>query len=237
MRGIFLVCSLLCLPVSAEAQRIATELICAWHSTTPVAKQRAVPTSVATEIADGIVLLRFQDSLDASRAIVSLAKDSRVAAVQYNYLVGFRRVPNDPQYFRQTNMQRSGFEGAWALATGGQTPEGVPIVTAILDAGFDTSHEDLVPNLWRNREEIPGDGIDNDANGYVDDVTGWNFVNDSPNHPPNNHGTAVAGLLGARGDNGVGVSGTNWDAQLMLFTISNVADIIEAYQYIIDQRT
>ncbi|WP_116105582.1 S8 family peptidase [Lewinella sp. IMCC34191] len=236
MRLFLVLCLLLGVAASARAQRIATELICAWQPGANYAKVLSLSRVETESIAENITLLRFPDAISATGRLASLQKDSRVSAVQYNYRVQFRRLPDDPLYIRQENMQRSGFEEAWDLTTGGRTPDGVPIVTAVLDAGFDTGHEDLAPNLWNNPGEIPDDGIDNDDNGYVDDRTGWNMVTDAPEHPANIHGTAVAGLLGARGHNGIGVSGTNWNAQLMLFTISNVADIIEAYQYIIDQR-
>jgi hypothetical protein len=160
-----------------------------------------------------------------------------VAAVQYNYRVSFRATPDDHQYPRQSeNFARAGYENAWTVSTGGSTPGGVPIVTAILDAGFDVGHEDLRPSLWRNPDEIPGDGIDNDGNGYVDDRHGWDFVSQSGSYRTDRHGTQVAGLLGASGDNGIGVSGTNWDSHLMLLVIGTVADVIAAYDYVIDQR-
>ncbi len=133
-------------------------------------------------------------------------------------------------------MARAGFETAWELTTGGTTADGRKIVTAILDAGFDVTHEDLTESLWTNSREIPDDGLDNDGNGFIDDLHGWNFIGDSPAYPIVTHGTQVAGLIGATGNNARGVTGTNWSSRLMLFSINTVADIVAAYQYILEQR-
>ena len=203
---------------------------------------RATPEKAAggetgwRELAPGILHIKYADSLAAAGARRMMEKRYPDWQVSYNYQVTTRAVPDDPEYFRQENMLRAGYEEAWNATTGGRTPDGRDIVIAILDDGFDIAHPDLVGNLWRNPEEIPGDGRDNDGNGYVDDVTGWNFVAASPRHPAATHGTSVAGLIGASGNNGIGVAGTNWNVQLMPFTINTVADIVAAYQYVIDQR-
>ena len=227
---------ILTLPSKGRSQEIPTEIICQWREGTGYAK--ALPAAQSERwLADNISVLEFPDVEAAKRGLKQLRGLPGLVAVQYNYRVSFRAVPNDPEYFRQANMQRAGFESAWQLTTGGKTAEGHAIVTAVLDGGFDTRHDDLAENIWTNTAEIPSDGIDNDGNGYVDDQNGWNFVDNSPDHPTDTHGTAVAGLIGARGNNALGVSGSNWEAQLMLFTIFTVADIIAAYQYVIDQRT
>ncbi|PPK86520.1 putative secreted protein (Por secretion system target) [Neolewinella xylanilytica] len=237
MRGTWLFWLITLGPAFAPAQRITTELICRWESPAMPAKRHTIATATYQWLTEDIALLRFPTPESAASAQRALLEQKGAVTVQYNHRVAFREVPNDPQYFRQANMQRSGYEEAWNLTTGGRTAGGVPIVTAVLDAGFDTDHVDLLGNIWKNEAEIPGDGIDNDANGFVDDTNGWNFVDQSPDHPADVHGTAVAGLLGATGNNATGVTGTNWQARLMLFTISTVADIIAAYQYVIDQRS
>ena len=79
------------------------------------------------------------------------------------------------------------------------------VIVAVVDAGFDVGHPDLASNLWVNAKEVPGDGLDNDHNGYPDDVHGWDFVDRDPLPLPNNadqdHGTMVAGVIGAVGNN------------------------------------
>ncbi len=218
-----------------SGQRIADELIVEWLSGHGPAKGRDNAYRIRG-LTEHIDLLTFPDSSSAEMNRAKLLSSKATKAVQFNYRITPRALPDDPLYQRQQNFARSGFEAAWDVTTGGTTATGIPIVTAVLDAGFDIGHEDLSGNLWSNPEEVPGDGLDNDGNGYVDDVEGWNFVDDHPAFDPETHGTAVAGLLGAVGNNGVGVAGSNWSAHLMLLQISTVADIIEAYEYAITQR-
>lgn len=124
--------------------------------------------------------------------------------------------PNDPEYSKQWHHSLLGSERAWAIATGGVTPDGFPIVAAIMDAGFERTHEDIQPALWINPGEIPDDGIDNDNNGFVDDYDGYNPKLLNGAVPVHTHGNSVIGYIGAAGDNGIGVTGINWDARMML---------------------
>ena len=159
------------------------------------------------------------------------------AVWEFNTPVALRATPNDRRYPDQVdNLNRTGFPAAWDVSPGGVGPGGEPIVIAVLDAGFDTGHEDLAPNLWVNAGEVAGDGLDNDGNGYVDDIHGWNFIGEGGEYPISTHGTQVAGLLGAKGNNGRGIAGTNWDARMMLFSFSTVADVIASYEYVRQQR-
>lgn len=159
-----------------------------------------------------------------------------VAAAQWNYVIKPRTDPNDPAFSLQWTVERIGVPKVWDITTGGVTARGDTIVLAILDSGFDINHEDLSSNVWRNRFEIPGNGLDDDGNAYADDVTGWNFINNTAVHIPDAHGTSVAGIAGAKGDNSIGVAGINWNVKLMLLATGNVADVIEAYDYVIVQR-
>lgn len=94
--------------------------------------------------------------------------------------------------------------------------KGSGVVVAVVDTGVDYSHEDLKNNIWTNEKEIPGNGIDDDANGYVDDVRGWDFFNgDNDPMDDNGHGTSVAGVIAAAGNNGKGVVGVAMDAKIM----------------------
>ena len=104
-----------------------------------------------------------------------------------------------------------GIDTAWAHTTGGG-----PVVVAVLDTGIDATHPDLAGELWANPREIPGDGIDDDGDGYVDDVNGWNFVaRNGKTTDDNGHGTHVAGIIGADANNGVGTAGVDWHVSLM----------------------
>jgi len=99
---------------------------------------------------------------------------------------------------------------AWKLRTDGSSA-----ILAIIDGGVDIDHPDLVKNIWTNPGEIPGNGLDDDGNGYPDDVNGWNFGDKTPNAKKDRHGTHVAGIAAASGNNGIGISGVAWNARIM----------------------
>lgn len=145
---------------------------------------------------------------------------------------------------------------AWMLMNQGVT-KSREVVVAIIDTGVDYTHPDLAQHIWINQNEIPGDGIDNDNNGYVDDVYGWDFYNDdaSIGHykydrntklnlslPEDNddHGTHIAGIIAAEADNGIGIAGiaSNIDVKLMILKINggsngtgSISDAILAIKY------
>ncbi len=145
--------------------------------------------------------------------------------------------PNDPAYINQGDMELIGMPKAWDITTGGLTAQGDTIVVALIDDGFETNHPDLKANLWHNYGEIPDDSIDNDDNGYKDDYQGYNVANENDHHPVRTHGTSVAGVVGARGNNGAGVTGVNWKVKLMLISGGDFeSQLIDAYQYVRDLR-
>lgn len=159
-----------------------------------------------------------------------------------------QRTGADPLFNNQWGMKDSDVTDAWKITRG--SPE---MIVAVIDTGVDYTHEDLVPNLWRNPREIPGNGIDDDHNGYVDDVIGWDFVSND-NKPYDlaveplqlltggnpGHGTHCAGNVAARGDNGIGISGVAPGVKIMsLRFISDkgqgtTADAIKAIKYAVD---
>ncbi|MEL6926878.1 MAG: S8 family serine peptidase, partial [Bacteroidota bacterium] len=181
---------------------------------------------------------------DEAKLLQSLQRHPAVLHAQYNQRVQPRKTfPNDERYFEQWHMDIINAPDIWDFTTGGLTPNGDTIVIAMLDGGFDAFHEDLIDNIWRNHGEIPNDGIDNDNNGYVDDIDGWNVKDNSNDHtarvPINSisHGTATAGIAGARGDNRIGLAGVNWNVKLMLLSGTEFEDeIVEAYLYAYEQR-
>lgn len=148
--------------------------------------------------------------------------------------------PDDPLFPSQWNLYNTGSgvdvdaPPAWDLGTGGTDALGSPVVVAIIDSGFEVTHPDLVDNLWHNPGEIAGNGLDDDNNGYTDDVLGWNVYNNSPVLPVHYHGTHVAGIIGARGDNGLQVSGINWQGNLLLVAGSSTQTslVIQSYNYV-----
>ncbi len=199
-----------------------------------------------------IHLLEF-DSMqtDPFKLLAAIKNHPAVKYAQFNAHVDIRSVPNDDLLCQQWQYQNEGISGkydadidaleAWSITTGGTTVEGDEIVVAILDGGVNLNHPDLEDNIWTNKGEIPNNNIDDDNNGYVDDYYGWNFNernNDITNQALGSwHGTPVAGIIGAKGNNGIGVSGVNWKVKLMMLAANEeVDDIIEAYDYILQLR-
>ena len=131
------------------------------------------------------------------------------------------KLPNDPLFSQQWHLLNSGQSGgldnqdivapeAWKRRS--TSPE---VVVAVIDGGIQLNHPDLIENIWVNKDEIFNSGDDDDDNGYKDDYYGWNFADNVPKPVPDEHGTHVAGIIGAEGNNGIGISGVTWDVQLM----------------------
>ena len=120
---------------------------------------------------------------------------------------------NDPLYSSQSNITATNIDDVWDQYTTGDGSQ----VIAILDTGGDYTHPDLEPNTWINEAELNGvEGYDDDGNGYIDDIRGWDFINlDNAPLDDNMHGTHVAGIAGAVGNNGIGIAGAAWDVKLM----------------------
>lgn len=172
-----------------------------------------------------------------------------VALVQRNHRLEYRKPPNDPGYVNQWGLHNTGLTGgspgadidaerAWNLSTGGVTSTGDTIVVAVIDGGYDIFHEDLDPNLFRNRHEIPNNGIDEDSNGKIDDFRGWDFPFQSDTPFVDFHGTAVASVIGAKGNNGIGITGINWDIKVLPIAMGQITEsaTIEAMDYAWDFR-
>jgi subtilisin family serine protease len=118
--------------------------------------------------------------------------------------------PSDPLIGRQWALRSARVRGAWLATVGGEVP------VAVLDSGIDLSNPDLAQNLWTNASEVPGNRLDDDGNGFIDDVHGVDTVgHDGDPTDGWGHGTAVASVIGARGDNGFGISGVAWSVRLM----------------------
>ncbi len=134
--------------------------------------------------------------------------------------VSKRVQPSDPLYPSQPYYERIGLEYVWNYNKGGVNLNGDTLVVAYIDDGVDTSHPDLKKNLWRNWKEIPGNGIDDDANGYIDDYWGWNAGEKSGDvftsvSVLDGHGTNIAGILGSEGENDKGGAGVNWRIKIL----------------------
>ncbi|MFO7525443.1 MAG: S8 family serine peptidase [Ignavibacteriaceae bacterium] len=207
-----------------------------------------------------------QNRIDDDEILFTVRMHNDVKVVQFNHYVQQREVsvdyvsalknyfnsfneaiPNDPRFNEQWALQNTGQSGgtpgadikavpAWDLTTNGVTATGDTIVLAIVDGGFDINHNDLY--FWKNWGEIPGNGIDDDGNGYVDDFHGWNAYNNNGTITSSQHGTHVSGIAGARGNNGIGVAGVNWNAQIMPIQGSSGTEsiVLIAYNYVLNAR-
>ena len=201
----------------------------------------------------GVQRIQLPVGLSIVDAIAALTKEAGIERASPNYKIYPATSPNDPEWTTGYlwGLKKIGMERAWNYSIGhaGFGPIGHSrIVIAVIDSGIDYGHPDLAANMWTNPGEIPGDGIDNDANGIVDDIHGANFCTNPSSGDPmdtEGHGTLVAGTIAAVGDNKRDVVGVNWYAKLMAlkficYTDQNgvpyglVSDAIDAIVYATD---
>ncbi len=195
-----------------------------------------LPPAMAEKIGGRLLVMDLPSDLSTEEAMISLKSDQRVALAVPNHLVrsfGCEQetppeeppeqepYPNDlhpDQWGLFNEGQTEGTPGvdisiheAWEITTGSRSG---PVI-AIVDSGIDYGHPELAPNLWHNSGESP-DGADTDGNGYVDDLHGVNFLDGSGDPSDDSgHGTHIASIIAAEGNNGQGMAGINWQAQIM----------------------
>jgi subtilisin family serine protease len=173
----------------------------------------------------GMYKIKFEDRDDIYSIIDDLKNNPDVEYAEPNYIFQSFIVPNDPHYSLEWGASKIGATSAWDVTKGASD-----VVIAVVDTGVDYNHPDLAPNIWINTKEIPGNGIDDDGNGYVDDVRGWDFVTvppawvapgEDPGPPDNDpmdflgHGTHVAGIASGLPNNGLGIAGIGWNCKIM----------------------
>lgn len=163
-----------------------------------------------------------------------------IRGVQYavfNVYAEKRLRPDDALFDRQWALEFSKINKVWDLTTGGKLADGTEIVVALIDDGMDIDHEDLNANVFINNAEIEGDLIDNDANGYIDDYKGYNVNSNNGEPSILSHGSGVAGIMGAVGNNELGVSGINWNVKILpIVGVNKLDEIIRAYTYVLKMR-
>ena len=165
---------------------------------------------------------RLGPNSDVLQAVQHLKQNPWVEYAEPNYVLSAFVTPNDPRYPELWGMHNTGQTGgtadadidadtAWNVSTGSSS-----VLLAVIDTGIDYNHPDLAANIWTNPGEIPGNSIDDDHNGFVDDVHGYDFVNnDGDPFDDHGHGTHCSGTIGGVGNNGVGVTGVNWNVKIM----------------------
>jgi len=194
--------------------------------TTPPVEALAIRTSLnATVIGRfrsvGAELWRI-DGYDVARAVSDYKNHPRIDYIEPDYIVHAEDVfPNDPRFGELWGLHNIGQDGgtpdadidapeAWSIETGDT------VLVGVIDTGVDWHHVELASNIYTNPGEIASNGVDDDGNGYIDDVRGWDFVNnDNDPYDDHGHGTHVSGTIAAIGNNGVGVVGVSWSARIL----------------------
>jgi subtilisin family serine protease len=199
---------------------------------------------------------KLEGALSVEEAVLKYRSDPAVEYAEPNYLYWLKTIPGDAQFdslwsLHNVGQTVNGTAGkadadidapeAWDISTGSPS-----VIVAVIDSGIAYDHPDLAPNMWKNPREIAGNGVDDDGNGLVDDVHGWDFhMNDSDPMDPLDvnpggnpgHGTHVAGIIAGAGNNGTGITGVMWTARLMALKAGGVdrsistAEVVSAIRY------
>ncbi len=193
--------------------------------------------------AERLYKLKLEDPLRKDEILKSLNADPKVEYAEPNFILHTTIIPDDPDFSKLWGLLNTGQTGGSAGADIDATLawdilKTSSVVVGVIDTGVDYNHPDLAANMWKNPGEVAGNNIDDDGNGFVDDVYGWDFANnDSDPMDDYGHGTHVAGTIGALGNNGIGITGINWSVKIaaLKFLSSNgsgtTADAIQAIQY------
>ncbi|RUL83405.1 S8 family peptidase, partial [Tautonia sociabilis] len=240
-------------PFGLEAGKFATDHIIVRYRDDHVAQAKPHPFGMMPGLSlgtvEGLRVVGINPALGVEATLAAARRDPAVLYAEPDYLISAAVAPNDPRFPEQWGLSNPASSvattgslpidadidatTAWQTSTGNRS-----VVVAVLDSGVDYAHPDLAANIWTNRGEVPGNGIDDDNNGYVDDIRGWDFVNrDNDPRDDNSHGTHVAGTIGAVGDNGAGISGVAWRVSLMPLKVldrngnGSISSAIDAISY------
>ncbi|MEL6905995.1 MAG: S8 family serine peptidase, partial [Planctomycetota bacterium] len=191
-------------------------------------------------------LVEIVDGTKVEDAVEALSERAGVVYATPDHVVSLRDTfPNDSNFNQQFGKHNTGQTGgtfdadmdapeAWDYGTGSSD-----FVVGIVDSGTQLGHPDLVGNRWENSAEVGGaNNVDDDGNGYVDDLYGWDAYNDDGSIPASNHGTHVAGIAAAQGDNGIGITGVSWNSRWVAIGGSSgiTSTVMLAYGYALDLK-
>lgn len=186
-----------------------------------------------SSLVNGLVVLQLPESMSVAATLSALSADDRVLYAEPDYIIRLDQEAsntpvNDPRFDELWGLKNSGQSGglvdadidadeAWILETGSQQ-----VLVGVIDTGVDYTHPDLVSNVWVNTDEIADNGVDDDGNGYVDDIYGWDFAyNDNDPMDVHGHGTHVAGTIGATANNNIGIVGVAQHCQIVAIKFLN----------------
>jgi subtilisin family serine protease len=168
-----------------------------------------------------IIVIKYSSDYDPYQLIPLLKQDNNIEWSEPKFVYEFSYTPNDPEYSIQWHLAKVKAAEAWDISKGDTS-----VIIGIVDTGVDWDHPDLAANIWRNWNEIPNNGIDDDNNGYIDDIRGWDFggLTGTPDNNPMedrpDHGTHVAGIASAVTDNSIGVAGLGFNCRIMPVKVS-----------------
>ncbi len=200
-------------------------------------------------IVPGLQHVRLPEGMTVEQAVARYQKNPSILHAHPNYLRELRVIPNDPDFAQQWGLNNTGQNGgtpdadidapeAWDLTAGDSS-----VVVGVIDTGIDYTHEDLAANMFQNSADCNSNGLDDDGNGYADDCHGIDTVHlDSDPMDDNGHGTHVAGIIGAMGNNELGLAGVNWDVRIMACKAADAegylagSDAIACMEYIADMK-
>lgn len=198
-----------------------------------------------------IYKIKTVEEMDIYQVIQNFSSNTLIEFIEPNYIFQATAFPNDPDRPLQYYLSMINAKGAWSKELLAREQEGITrrVTIAILDTGIDTDHPDLKNKIWINTDEIAGNGQDDDSNGYIDDVNGWDFVDRDADPNPSlvnpfdedavKHGTIVAGIAAASTNNNLGIAGVGWFVDVMPIRVldstgaGDVASVIKAIDYAI----
>ncbi|HSW40816.1 MAG TPA: S8 family peptidase, partial [Acidobacteriota bacterium] len=231
------------------------EIIVRYRDSVPLAARTALHKKLGSTVVrdfshiGAMERVRIPRGMLVQHAVSHFVKSPDVLYAEPNYIVNLHRIPDDPLFIYQWGLHNTGSLGgyagadikaatAWDLATGSDNA-----VVAVIDTGVDYTHPDLAGNMFRNLADCAIDGFDSDGNGYIDDCHGINTVN-GVSDPMDyiGHGTVIAGIIGAVGNNATGITGVNWTTRILpcrFFDDSGygtTADAIECLDYVAEMK-
>ncbi len=220
------------------AESFSTEEIIAAHQTGELL--------VKLKNSEKVYKFKFADDKELLKLIDYYQNNTAVDYVEPNYIYQASSEPSDTFFSQQLYLSIIKAIPAWDITVGS-----AQVTIAVLDTGVDINHPDLKDNIWTNFKEVVDNGIDDDENGYTDDVHGWDFLTNSKDVLPKvvepyskvgvNHGTVVAGIAAARGHNGEGIAGVTWNSKIMPLRVLDSAGlgatdkVAEAIDYAVKQ--
>jgi len=232
-------------PRQAVADRVLVKLRPGLHLQAGVRLTGVAGARIVKRLRCGLAVVKLPRGTDLQTAIAALARDPAVQFAEPDTLMYLAGVPNDPEYPKQYHLPLMDAPQGWDVTTGSSN-----VLVAVVDSGTDLDHPDLASKIYTNPGEIPGNGVDDDGNGKVDDVHGWDFVHDNNDANPDpqpgaensqvSHGTLTAGIIAAVGNEGWGTAGIDWKCKILPLQVfphdggAPVSDVIDAVDYAID---